>query len=49
MKSWGNGRLIDVPNAKHEILMMHENFQNQIVSEMCEFFQATTTTTAGVS
>lgn len=49
MKSWGNGRLIDVPNAKHEILMMHENFQKQIVSEMCEFFQATATTTAGVS
>ena len=41
MKSWSNGRLIDVPNAEHEILMMHESIQNQIVSEISDFFQAT--------
>lgn len=41
MKSWSNGRLIDVPNAEHEILMMHENIQNQIVSEISDFFQTT--------
>ena len=27
IEKWGNGRLINVRNAKHEILMMHEDIQ----------------------
>ena len=45
MNAWGNGRLIDVENAEHEILMMHENIQNKIVSEISEFFQTTASDT----
>ena len=48
MKSWSNGRLINVPNAEHEILMMHENIQNQIVSEISDFYQNTITASTEV-
>ena len=49
MKSWSNGRLIDVANAEHEILMMHKNIQKKVASEISEFFQAIAANTAKVS
>ena len=48
MKSWSNGRLIDVANAEHEILMMHKNIQKKVASEISEFFQAIAANTAKV-
>ena len=42
IEKWGNGRLINVGNAKHEISMLHEDIQKKIVSQISKFFQTTT-------
>ena len=41
IEKWGNGRLINLRNAKHEISMLHEDIQ-KIVSEISKFFYTTT-------
>ncbi len=38
MSSWSNGRLIEVPDALHEILMLNNHRQNVILNDICGFF-----------
>ena len=41
MKRWTAARLINVPDAKHEILMLDHHRQKVILHDICDFFQKT--------
>ena len=38
MRKWNNGRLIEVPDALHEILMLSSHRQKVILTDICAFF-----------
>ena len=41
IKKWPAARLIDVPDAKHEILMLSSHRQKVILRDICNFFEKT--------
>ena len=41
MERWATARLINVPGAKHEILMLDHHRQKVILRDICDFFEKT--------